>query len=98
MVSSTLLGVRLPWMCFMASVARFIARKVSWLMLADSIEFICCSMVPMWFSVCSRLCSWTFLRRSAAFAAIGGGGSAFPKMFKGCLVRRRQQTYQSCWW
>ena len=63
-------------MCFMATVARCMARKVSWLMLADSIAFICCSMVPIWLSVCSRLCSWVFLRRSAAFAAIGGGWSS----------------------
>ncbi len=74
MVSSTLAGVSLPWMDFMAAPARCIAKKVSWLMFADSIAFICCSMVPMWFRVCSRLCSWIFLRRSAAFAAIRGRG------------------------
>lgn len=70
MVSSTLVGVSLPCICFMASPARCIAMNVSWLMFADSIAFICCSMVPMWLSVCSRLCSWSFLRRSAAFAAV----------------------------
>ena len=72
MVSSTLAGVSLPWMDFMAAPARCMAKKVSWLMFADSIAFICCSMVPMWLRVCSRLCSWIFLRRSAAFAAIRG--------------------------
>lgn len=87
-VSSTLVGVSLPWICFMASPARCIAKKVSWLIFADSIAFICCSMVPMWFSVCSRLCSWIFLRRSAALAAIKGQPSVllsqegFPD--KGC--------------
>ena len=74
MVSSTLAGVSLPWMDFMAAPARCMAKKVSWLMFADSIAFICCSMVPMWLRVCSRLCSWIFLRRSAAFAAIRGRG------------------------
>lgn len=69
--SSTFVGVSLPCIVSMALPARCIAAKVSWLMFADSIAFICCSRVAMWFSVCWRLCSWTFLRRRAAFAAIG---------------------------
>ncbi len=72
MVSSTLAVVSLPWIDFMATFARCIAVNVSWLMLADSMAFTCCSIVPIWFSVCSRLCSWIFLRRSAAFAAVRG--------------------------
>lgn len=69
-VSSTFSGVSLPCICFMASLAFSIASKVSLLMLADSIAFICCSRVPIWASVCSRLCSWAFFRFSAAFAAV----------------------------
>jgi hypothetical protein len=47
MVSSTLAGVSLPCIDFMASLARCIAMNVSWLIFADSIAFICDSMVPM---------------------------------------------------
>lgn len=69
MVSSTFSGVSLPCICFMASLAFSIASKVSLLMLADSIAFICCSSVPICASVCSRLCSCAFLRLRADFAA-----------------------------
>ena len=91
MVLSTSSGLSLPWMCFMATPARFIARKVSWLILADSMAFICCSMVPMWLIVCSRSCSRTFLRFNAALAAIADKGSVdvlegHPGDDRTCLV------------
>lgn len=70
MVASTISGVRLPCICFRASLAFSIAINVSRLMLADSIAFICCSNVPICAMVWSRLCSCCFLRFSAVFAAI----------------------------
>ncbi len=54
----------------MASPARSIAARVSLLIFAASIEYICCSNVAIWAVVWSRVCSCCFLRRSAAFAAI----------------------------
>jgi hypothetical protein len=73
MVSSTFSGVRLPCICFIASLAFSIAISVSRLMLADSIAFICCSNVPICAWVWSRLCSCCFLRFKAVFAAVPRG-------------------------
>lgn len=53
-VSSTFSGVSLPWMYVIASPAFSMAASVSRLMLADSIELICCSSVPICATVCSR--------------------------------------------
>lgn len=71
MVWSTFSTVSLPWMPFMAWPAFSIANSVSRLIFADSMALIWDSNVVIWEIVCSRLCSWPFLRRKAAFAAIG---------------------------
>jgi hypothetical protein len=54
----------------MASLALCMAASVSRLMFADSMALICCSSVPIWAVVCSRLCSCAFFRFRAALAAI----------------------------
>lgn len=56
-------------MVCIAFPAFFIASNVSLLMFADSMEYISRSRVMIWADVCSRDCSKTFFRRSAAFAA-----------------------------
>lgn len=68
-VSSTLSMLRLPWICAIAVPACFIALRVSWLIFAASIEYICCSSWAICAVVCSRFFSWTFFRRRAALAA-----------------------------
>lgn len=68
-VSSTFSGVRPYVISPIALLALSIAARVSRLMLADSIELICCSRVPICFTVCSIECSWFFLRLSAVNAA-----------------------------
>lgn len=72
-VSSTLSILSLPWICFIASPARSIAARVSLLIFAASMEYICCSNVAICADVCSRVCSCCFLRLRAALAAIPDG-------------------------
>lgn len=50
------------------------AMMVSWLMFADSIEYICCSSIVIWPFVCSRDCSCCFLRFNAFRAAVASDG------------------------
>ena len=69
-IASTLSMLRLPWMSFIALPAFFMALRVSWLMFADSMEYIWFSSMVIWFEVCSRECSWAFLRLSAVRAAV----------------------------
>jgi hypothetical protein len=69
-VSSTLSILSLPWICFIASPARSIAARVSLLMFAASMEYICCSNVAICADVCSRVCSCCFFRLRAALAAV----------------------------
>jgi hypothetical protein len=100
MVSSTFSGVSLPWICFMASPALSMAARVSRLILADSIALICCSSVPICETVCSRLCSCAFLRRRAAFAAIG---QEFVSISTFYVLGRRKAfrlipAYPFCWY
>ena len=66
----------LPCICCMASPARSIAARVSLLIFAASIEYICCSRVEICAVVCSRVCSCCFLRLSAALAAVADRESA----------------------
>ena len=75
-VSSTLSILSLPCICCMASPARSIAARVSLLIFAASIEYICCSSVEICAVVCSRVCSCCFLRLRAALAAIVDNESA----------------------
>lgn len=69
-VSSTLSILSLPWICDIASPARSMAARVSLLIFAASIEYICCSSVATCAVVCSSVCSCCFFLRRAAFAAI----------------------------
>lgn len=56
-------------MSLIALPAVCMALSVSWLMLAASMLYICCSTWAIWSFVCCRLRSWTFFRRRAALAA-----------------------------
>ncbi len=47
MVTSTSSIVIFPWMVFIAAPAFFMAASVSWLMFADSMEYICCSSMDI---------------------------------------------------
>lgn len=60
----------------MASPARSMAARVSLLIFAASIEYICCSRVATCAVVCSRVCSCCFFLRRAAFAAISSQSRA----------------------
>lgn len=69
-VSSTLSMLSLPCMCAIALPAFSIAARVSLLIFAASIEYICCSSVDICADVCSRVCSCCFFRFKAALAAV----------------------------
>ena len=69
-MTSTSSIVILPCISFIALPAFFIATSVSWLMFADSIEYICCSSIDICPFVCSRECSCCFLRLRALRAAM----------------------------
>jgi len=71
-VVSTSSMVILPWISFMALPAFFMATSVSWLMFADSMEYICCSSMDIWPFVCSRECSCCFFRFRALRATMMG--------------------------
>lgn len=63
------------WMLCMVSLACFMALTVSMLMFAFSTAFICVSSVAMCACVVSRFFSNTFLRFSAALAAVARKGT-----------------------
>ena len=69
-VSSTLSMLSFPCICAIALPAFSIAARVSLLIFAASIEYICCSRVDIWADVCSSVCSCCFFRFNAALAAV----------------------------